>query len=230
MHHHDQVEYKFLLPYQFKARFDMMPLAYIPIGSLEWHGEHMCLGNDSLKAESLCVLAARKGGGIVLPATFLGRQRMTGWAGHYQMLNNGVFAVQPELLEGIVTQQLTALDRMGFKGAIVITGHYPEEQVKLAQDTARSFTGVRGLKAVGLTDQHLARSVGHTGDHAGKWETSILMHLHPELVDITRLKPGGPHEGVYGGDPVTTASPELGRQVVTAMVEELVAIGVNLMS
>jgi len=225
------VEFKKLLPCQFKQRFDAAPLAYISIGSLEWHGEHMCLGNDSVKAEELCILAARKGGGIVLPATFLGVLGMTGWAKHYGLSNDGIVNVEPELLKGIITQQLRALDRMGFKGAIVITGHYPEEQVVLARETAKAFKPEHGLKAVGITDRDLARSVGHTGDHAGKWETSILWALRPELLDVTRLSldPNIPLEGVYGEHPRLTASPELGWKVVNAMVDEMIALGRSLL-
>ena len=45
------------------------------------------------------------------------------------------------------------------------------------------------------------------GDHAAKWETSILAHLRPELVDMSRLSDGrdDPLYGIYGDDPRETA-------------------------
>jgi hypothetical protein len=39
------VEYEHLLPYQFAARIEAPPLVYVPVGFLEWHGEHMALDN-----------------------------------------------------------------------------------------------------------------------------------------------------------------------------------------
>ncbi len=54
------VEYENLLPDQFSTRIEHCPLAYVPVGSLEWHGEHMAVGNDALKAEKLCELAAAR--------------------------------------------------------------------------------------------------------------------------------------------------------------------------
>jgi len=226
------VEYKLLLPHQFKERFDKMPLAYVPVGSLEWHGEHLCLGNDGVKVETLCREAARQGGGIVLPCVFLGIPPMTGWGSKYDLGKSGIFFVEPELLQRILTAELENLDRLGFKGAIVITGHYPQEQVDLVKKVAADFKAAHGMKAAGITDRDLARSVGHTGDHAGKWETSILMALHPELVDLSRLpkEPGQRMEGVFGGDPRTQASAELGRKVVAAMVLELCELGKKLVT
>jgi creatinine amidohydrolase len=227
-----EVEYKRLLPREFEARLKERPLAYVPVGSLEWHGEHLALGNDGVKVEDLCRLAAGKGGGIVLPGIFLGIQGMTGWAKRYEgaVGNHGIFSIDPGLLKRVLTGELENLDRLGFRAAIVITGHYPQEQVDLVKEVAAGFRPQRGLKAAGITDRDLARSVGHTGDHAAKWETSILMALRPELVDLSRLPPApAPLEGVFGGDPRTEASAELGRKVVEAMAGEMAELGRKLL-
>lgn len=223
----DDVAYENLLPADFRVRLEAMPLAYVPFGSLEWHGEHLPLGNDAVKVEEICRLAAKKGGGIVLPALFLGIRGMTPWAPKYREAvgNEGIFSVEPELLKRVLTAQLENLDRLGFRGAIVITGHYPQEQVDLAKEVAAAFKPVRGLRVAGITDRDLARSAGHTGDHAAKWETSILMALRPELVDLKRLPAEGPLEGIYGDDPRTKASADLGRKVVETMVGELCELG-----
>ena len=227
-----EVEYSRLLPWQFEARMKAMPLAYVPVGSLEWHGEHLALGNDGVKVEDICRIAARKGGGIVLPGIFLGVLGMTGWAKGYEgtVGNQGIFSVEPELLKRVLTAELANLDRLGFKGAIVITGHYPQEQVDLLKKVAADFRPQRGLKVSGITDRDLARSVGHTGDHAAKWETSILMALHPELVDLSRLPsdPSQRPEGVFGDDPRTKASAQLGWKVISAMVDEMCEMGARL--
>ncbi|MGQ9524720.1 MAG: creatininase family protein [Armatimonadota bacterium] len=226
----EQVEYAKLLPYQFQERMSRMPVAYVPVGSLEWHGEHMCLGNDGLKVEELCIRAARRGGGIVLPCVYLGIPGMTGWGLSYKLGNEGIFFVEPDLLRRVLMAELENLDRIGFRAAVVITGHYPQEQVDLVKLVAREFTSLGGMRAAGVTDRDLASSLGHTGDHAAKWETSIMMALHPELVDLSRLPSdlNQPLEGVYGDDPRLHASAELGAMVVDAMVQELCDLALSL--
>lgn len=223
----DEVQFKNLLPREFKQRFDACPLAYMPVGSLEWHGEHMCFGVDAVKVEAICIQAAQTGGGIVLPALFLGNRQMVEWAPEYNMGNKGIYGIPSELLGRIIEVQLDNLNNLGFKGAIVITGHYPDSQVMLVQNVAKTFSESHSMKAVGLTDRDLARSVGHTGDHAAKWETTIMMHVHPGQVDMSRITGENKDKmhGIWGNDPRVDATPELGRQVVDTMVGELVALG-----
>ena len=97
---------------------------------------------------------------------------------------------------------------------------------------AAEFKAAKDLKVAGITDRDLARSAGHTGDHAAKWETSILMALRPELVDMSRLPAdlSVPLEGVGGEDPRAKASPDLGKKVVEAMVSELGELGKKLVA
>ena len=101
----EEVQFKNLLPREFKQRFEACPLAYLPIGSLEWHGEHLCFGVDTVKVEAICQQAARKGGGIVLPGLFLGNRDMIPWAPEYNMGNNGIFGIPSELLARIIDVQ-----------------------------------------------------------------------------------------------------------------------------
>ncbi len=63
-----EVRYHMLRPAQIVERRKECPVAYIPIGTLEWHGTHNPLGADTLQAEGIAESAARKGGGLVFPA------------------------------------------------------------------------------------------------------------------------------------------------------------------
>lgn len=64
-----------------------MPVAYLPLGTLEWHGPHMPLGADGIQSKELFVRVAEKVGGVVLPILFMGRtvysmteiKRFMGW-------------------------------------------------------------------------------------------------------------------------------------------------------
>jgi creatinine amidohydrolase len=70
-----KVHYAELLPHEFRARIARCPVAYLPLGTLEWHGEHAALGTDAILSSGLFERAARQWGGIVLPPLFLGPDR-----------------------------------------------------------------------------------------------------------------------------------------------------------
>ena len=71
-----KVKYEEMLPHEFLEALQRFPVAYVPVGSLEWHGRHMALGNDSLKAYGILLKTAEKYGGIVVPPTYWGHMKM----------------------------------------------------------------------------------------------------------------------------------------------------------
>jgi len=76
-----RVKYTELRPEEFRARMHQKPIAYLPLGTLEWHGEHLPLGADAIQSEALMIECARRFGGIVLPPIFLGPDRRMESAG-----------------------------------------------------------------------------------------------------------------------------------------------------
>jgi len=73
-----QVSYEQMLPHEIVERRTAHPVAYVALGGLEWHGEHLAVGNDALKAHRLCQLAAHRGGGIAFPVLWYGEPRDIG--------------------------------------------------------------------------------------------------------------------------------------------------------
>ena len=71
----EKVLYEELLPGEFTERVRKMPAAYLPLGTLEWHGPHMPLGADGIQSRELFVRVAEKAGGVVLPMLFMGPDR-----------------------------------------------------------------------------------------------------------------------------------------------------------
>jgi len=222
------VEYERLLPYQFEARMLQAPLAYIPLGSLEWHGEQMAIGNDAIKMHGLMVEAARKSGGIVFPPLFTGIPGMTDFQPPHRF--NGNVPYEEPLIRALLLATLNGLERVGFRAAILSTGHTCGEQRQLVRDVVADYGG--SMRVVGTEDASFANAMGHFSDHAAKWETSILWYLRPELVDIHQLAHDTtvPNAGVYGDDPRLHASRELGRQVVEAIATEMAELGRSLLA
>ena len=216
------VNSKQLHPFQFKPRMDARSVAYLPVGSLEWHGEHLPNGTDGLRIEALCERAAQQGGGIVIPATYLGMGSMVGWNPSYGFTNNVTCSLSQTTFTNMLIQQIANLDRLRFKVAILVAGHHPSEQIDTLTNLVASYHPQYGMKLQVVTDRDLAQSMGQAADHGGKWETSIMMYLHPELVDVSKLPQTGTLYGVSGEDPRFTASAAFGEQVVTQMVNQIV--------
>jgi creatinine amidohydrolase/Fe(II)-dependent formamide hydrolase-like protein len=65
-------------------------------------------------------------------------------------------------------------------------------------------------------------------DHAAHWETSLLMYLRPELVDLSQIADedldtdeGRKTAGIYGKDPRRFASVELGEKIANGIIESI---------
>jgi len=115
------------------------------------------------------------------------------------------------------------LVEMGFKVLVLLTGHYPEEQMRAVAQVARKVVDQHpGITAIGLAEPQ-AYPNEFRGDHAAKWETSIALYLMPELVHMEYFegKPE-PLHGIYGEDPRANASVESGRETVEGITETVV--------
>ncbi len=64
---HGIVDVNLLRPGQLLNILDNKSIAYIPLGTVEWHGRHNPLGVDSIKAIELCTACAKITGGFVMP-------------------------------------------------------------------------------------------------------------------------------------------------------------------
>jgi creatinine amidohydrolase/Fe(II)-dependent formamide hydrolase-like protein len=109
---------------------------------------------------------------------------------------------------------------------VVLSGHYGPPHIAALVEAANLFTiwqTQRQTRVWIIPEYDLVTDLGYRGDHAAKWETAILMYLRPELVDLSRLddRTSGEAGGILGEDPRQTATPELGGQIVDAIVERL---------
>ncbi|MDX6579322.1 MAG: creatinine amidohydrolase, partial [Gaiellales bacterium] len=210
--------YERLRPAELRSLVDAMPLAYVPIGPLEFHGEHLPTGVDWFEAHGLCLRAAAQSGGVVLPPTYLA-------SGALDLPFTLSFA--PRLVHATIRATLGQLFLRGFRAVVVLTGHGPldlNHMIKRA--CAEAEAEHPGLAAYGLCwiELNAARLTApetgdpSTGDHAARIETSWTLELEPELVRLDLLEddPEATHLGVYGRNPRFTASRELGRSQIDA--------------
>jgi creatinine amidohydrolase len=188
----------------------------------------MALGNDTIKMHALCCEAAQLGGGIVFPPLFYGIPYMVHYGSAYTHSAN--LPVSRAFLKELLNTTLAGLEEVGFRAAILTTGHTCKEQRDLMREIASEYQGT--MRVYGTDDMEWADDIGFTSDHAAKWETSILWYLRPELVDIYKLPKDTavPLEGVGGDDPRVHASRDLGKAAVGAIARDLSRLGKRLLS
>ena len=230
-----KVRFDELLPHEFRKRLAERPIAYLPLGTLEWHGEHLALGSDAIQSEGLMVQCARRMGGIVMPPIHLGPDRAkedeegkTLIGMDYaksttppRQLDGSCYWIPPELHEQIIDAILSQLERAGFQ-AVFADGHGPSRWawVRRIEERETRF----GLKLFGVTQQ--IRSAWRSQvDHAGRNETSLMMHLRPGLVDLSQLPKSRDEwpQGVGGQDPrdATAAYGNEGLEASVALVQRV---------
>jgi creatinine amidohydrolase/Fe(II)-dependent formamide hydrolase-like protein len=127
-----------------------------------------------------------------------------------------------------VRRTLESLADWGFRSIVLLTGHYPVAQLSMLRRECRRVAARRNLGALGLSEAMLTADIGYIGDHAAKWETSLLMALEPALVDLSRLPEdtGTLDErfalhGIDGVCPRRHASADEGRRALEVIVDRL---------
>jgi creatinine amidohydrolase len=207
-----EVRYHMLRPAEARSRRESFPVAYVPLGTLEWHGPHNPLGSDTLQAEGIAVIAARLAGGLVLPPLYYGEPRVgdqiVETLPEYQNrqiaeamgLNASNFdddrfpaarAEQDAHYHALLLHILYEAQSLGFKVCIFAAGHYP--LINPANKAAETFNArPNAMKAWAFVDYQLLRGrYTYAGDHAAYWETSHMAALYPHRVDLSLLPERG---------------------------------------
>lgn len=213
-----KVQWELMFPHEIETALAECPTALAPLGILEWHGVQNVLGLDALKAHALCVRAAQRGGGVVLPPLFGG---VGGVDQPYTMVMEPEPSLASRLLEPWLVSLCSELKRVGFRALILLTGHYGASQQIVVRETAVRQMQRLDIPILGTPEYFLALDAGYWGDHGGPFETSLMMELRPELVDLSRLTGEPPYQGIGGGDAKRESSQERGRRLCEVMVERL---------
>ena len=237
------VRYHMLRPGQIVTRREECPVAYIPIGTLEWHGLHNPVGADTLQAEGLALLCAQKGGGLVFPPLYYGESRLEalmeanardreliaekmGLAPDNFLPERQPFTATEQALnyQKLLLHVLAEAESLGFEVGVLVAGHYPlidHARSAVLQFNQREYSKRHGMLAWAVVDYLLVRDQYEgAGDHAGGWETSHVMALHPQTVDLGVLPPQGETLiGVMGGMDPRDATADFGRETLAAAAE-----------
>ena len=161
-------------------------LCILPVAAVEQHGPHLPVSTDSDIATAVCHTASARTGAPVLP---------TFWAGSSQAHTTawpGTFSLSPRLLVEVVVELARWVRASGFTRLLIVNAHVGNAApLRVAVDEIRAAGDLRaGLVSwYELTPEISAEVTADAEDwHAHAAETSLLLHLRPELVDAAEIR------------------------------------------
>ncbi len=225
----------------------------LPIGSIEQHGHHLPVGDDSLNAQVIAELVAERTNVLIAPPIWYGALM------YFQHGFKGSIHIRADILKQYVMDVVRGLVSNGFNKIIILNAHGQQWVLigalqELALETG-AFIAIATWWELAIEK---IREVTETGmHHAGEAETSVALAYFPELVKMDKavkemaptvvdrrffggpsiiLKGQFPHHNItaffpqvkthkYGvvGD-ATKASAEKGKAMIEAAVNKIVEL------
>jgi len=259
-----KVRFEEMFPWEVARAIAEAPICFLPIGVLEWHGEQNAVGLDGIKAQAVCEAAARRAGGVVAPTLWWGADEredlpdggyLTGGieTGERYHVPGSMFWIRPETFRALLVDAFEAMRRRGFRAIVVVAGHWsPNVYLPTVRASGEAFRERHpGVGWLLLTDQEVVPDLFYPYEHAAGGETSLLMAIRPDLVDLDKTfetdrslagryageprhlarRRETPHKyiGLFAGvddgtnDPETSAGAERGRTLLEAIGERIAA-------
>lgn len=168
-------------PADIAALVERDPRLIIPVGTCEQHGPHMPLGCDTIIVERLAGDLSAEFGVLVAPTIEYGVNVETerGFAGNASL--------RKKTLHRMLNDLLDTWESTGIREFILITAHEHDPHLEALSTVITSVARVRvvDIFAVALNDLLEGQTEPMHGDEV---DTSLLLYLAPELVDLTQAQ------------------------------------------
>ena len=208
----------------------------LPVGATEQHGPHLATGTDWMIAERAALAAAERVGAVVLPTVAYGCSH-----GHTAAWP-GTLSLSPATLAALVEDVGRWVHASGFRKLVLVNAHATNQppcgSALLQLRHELPDLRVRLVTVWDLSDGIDAAYREEAADfHANVAETSLLLHLAPELVKLERAVdepdrtvglvfqyavPQTTASGVVGAP--TRSTPERGADLFEAVVDALATL------
>ncbi|MGC9334749.1 MAG: creatininase family protein [Anaerolineae bacterium] len=177
---------------EMREAISRQPVVALPFGAVEDHGPHMPISTDNVIVEALCLEAARRAPDdmLVMPLIAYGLDE-------HHMDFPGTVSVDMQTLIDYVADVAASPARHGFTHVLIVNGH--GSNAPIADLAARSVVLETGIVCGAMSpnaavDPTLAeptlsemRRSGPGGvAHAGEYETAMMLHLRPDLVQMDK--------------------------------------------
>jgi creatinine amidohydrolase/Fe(II)-dependent formamide hydrolase-like protein len=241
------MRYELMLPHQIRTAIAENWPVVLPLGVLEYHGEHMAVGMDTLVVTKMLDLIEPELDLVILPPFYYG-------AASYAVEppeGNGSVQVDGGVLTPFAEALFFSLLRVGFRNIHAIIHHQTENfAAGMPTDLAFKSAGRQAIfrfieresgegwwgneQTANYYAEHAAGNnpfnwvqvhplmspeilAQYPFDHAGQGETSLMMALYPEAVDMARF---ADNKGWYTAS-AKDASAELGSKGRDLILERL---------
>jgi creatinine amidohydrolase len=157
-------------------------IAILPLGSFEQHGPHLPLGTDTFQVEAVADGTAKRLGAFLLPA-----QPITTCYEHHG--KRGSIHFSADVFFKFLVNIIDRLYKQGFRKVVILCGH---GGVFILDPAIRHLNFHNpDLHAISLDPYgNLWAPDSPLSDnrnlHACEMETSLMLHLHPELVEMNK--------------------------------------------
>jgi creatinine amidohydrolase len=160
----------------------------LPVGAVEQHGPHLPVGVDAAINAGIVARAVElmppSCPALILPMTPIGKS-------DEHLAFPGTLTLSHETLGRVWYETGEGVHRAGLRKILFFNSHGGQPQ--LLEIVCRDLRVKLGMFAastmwprlIDMSDLFDAAEIKH-GIHGGQIETSMMLHLHPELVDMTR--------------------------------------------
>ena len=161
-------------------------LAILPVGSIENHGPHLPVTTDWIIANALGRGIAEKTGGFYIPALQISTNKE-------HRGKKGSVGMHSDIFYRMMFDICLDLKNQGFKRICVIQGHGGIfvmnpiiRELNADHNPDLMVVKVDIMETCWTEFEKRGLMEGTPGIHAEEVETSIMLHLHPELVDMSK--------------------------------------------
>ncbi|MFD1451381.1 MULTISPECIES: creatininase family protein [Oceanobacillus] len=211
------------------------PVAILPLGATEQHGHHLPLGVDVYLAEGISRKLSEQTGALLLPSMPFGYSWV--WRNI-----PGTVSIQQHHVESIIKDIAHSVARYGTKLLILVNGHdannssmkYATRELMDELDMTVIYLFYPNMEKI--RNEYCASPTWYGMIHACEFETSLMLALKPELVDMEKSVCEFPEKpdlygmstislgdlsksGVFGD--ATIASKEKGERMLEVFVNDM---------
>ena len=165
-------------------------IAVLPVGAVEQHGPHLPLGVDAMIVDGV---VNRLADALPdhLPVVFLPSQPVGKSDEHLRY--SGTLTLSAETLARVWTEIGASVARSGVRKIVLLNSHGGQistmdivvRELRIRHDMLAFSVNWFGF---GMPDGVYSENEQAVGIHAGDMETSVMLTLHPELVDMTEAR------------------------------------------